>query len=529
MTFRRKTLVLNYLLLTGILIFIGSCNYNDFNKNRSHESVSNASIANGKELAVKYCQSCHLLPDPSLLDSKSWENGVLPNMGPRLGIFSYHSKYYPSSRNDFNLPRNFYPAKPLLTEQEWQNIIDYYSSVSADSLAEPKRKYPIKAGDALFKIEASRLRQGLPSTCFVQIDSSSPYHQLIISDLITRNIYRYNGHTSLLDSFKNVSPVVDIEKYTDGFIVCNIGEIKPNNAKSGSAARIAVDGKGKMRIDSSMHLGNLVRPVQISPADFNSDNKTDYLVCEYGDLIGALSWMENLGNNKYERHVIRGVPGAIKAYIRDVNKDGLPDIWVLFAQGDESIILFTNKGQGEFLEERVLRFPSVYGSSYFELADFNKDGYPDIVHTCGDNADYSAVLKPYHGVYIFMNDGKNHFQQQYFYPMNGCFKAMARDFDGDGDLDIAAISFFADYANHPEESFLYFENNGNLKFQPYSIPGTTSGRWLTMDAGDLDGDGKTDLVLGNFSIAPTFIKSAADWKSGPPFIVLKNIMKSSRK
>ena len=525
MTFRPQTFILNYLLLPGTLIFIFSCN--NFKKNRSHESVSSSSIANGKQLAATYCQSCHMLPDPSLLDSKSWENGVLPNMGPRLGIFKYGTKYYPSGKNDFNIRRDFYPAKPLMSEQEWQSIIDYYSSVSPDSLPGPKGKYPIKVGEALFKIETPQFRQGLPTTCFVQIDSSLAFRQLVISDLITRNIYRYNGHLSLVDSFKNISPVVvvDIEKDTHGFIACNMGEMKPNNAKYGSAVFIAANTQGKMKTDSSMNFGNLARPVQISPADFNVDNKTDYLVCEYGDLIGALSWMENLGNNKYERHVIREVPGAIKAYIRDVNKDGLPDIWVLFAQGDESIILFTNKGQGKFAEERVLRFPAVYGSSYFEMADFNKDGYPDIVYTCGDNADYSAVLKPYHGIYIFMNDGKNHFQQQSFYPMNGCFKAMARDFDGDGDLDIAAISFFADYAKHPEESFIYLENKDNFKFQPYSIPGSNKGRWLTMDAGDIDGDGKIDLVLGNFSIAPAFIKSAEDWKNGPPFIVLKNSIK----
>jgi hypothetical protein len=46
-----------------------------------------------------------------------------------------------------------------------------------------------------------------------------------------------------------------------------------------------------------------------------------------------------------------------------------------------------------------------------------------------------------------------------------------------------------------------------------------------MDAADVDGDGKTDLVLGNFSIAPASIKAAANWKEGPPFIILKNIMK----
>jgi len=48
---------------------------------------------------------------------------------------------------------------------------------------------------------------------------------------------------------------------------------------------------------------------------------------------------------------------------------------------------------------------------------------------------------------------------------------------------------------------------------------------LTMDAGDIDGDGKTDLIIGNFSIAPASLKSSVNWKEGPPFIILKNIIK----
>jgi hypothetical protein len=63
-----------------------------------------------------------------------------------------------------------------------------------------------------------------------------------------------------------------------------------------------------------------------------------------------------------------------------------------------------------------------------------------------------------------------------------------------------------------------------LNFQPFSIPGTAVGRWLAMDAEDLDGDRKTDIILGNFSIGPSFLHSAANWKEGPSFIVLKNII-----
>ncbi|HKB44909.1 MAG TPA: VCBS repeat-containing protein [Chitinophagaceae bacterium] len=466
-----------------------------------------------------------MLPDPSLLDTKNWENGVLPAMGPRLGIFNYGLKEYPSSRHDMDLDKNFYPSQPVLKLEDWQHIIDYYTSVSPDSLPAQQRKYAVKKEESLFRVEIPLLKKTLPTTCLLKIDTSVFPYQLMVADMMSKNIFRFDNHLLLLDSFKSVSPVVDMEIHPHEIITCNIGIMNPNNGKYGNGRSISIDKNGKMQADSTLKLDKLARPVQLTSADFNRDGKTDYLVCEYGNLTGSLSWMENLGSNKYERHVLRNVPGPIKAYIRDVNHDGLPDIWVLFAQGDEGIFLFTNKGQGIFEQEEVLRFQPIFGSSYFELADFNNDGYPDIVYTCGDNADYSPTLKPYHGVYIFINDGNNHFKQKYFFPMYGCFKAIARDFDGDGDLDIAAISFFADYTNHPEESFIYLENKGWLDFQPYSIPNTSSGRWLTMDAADLDGDGKIDLVLGNFAIAPTSIKAAINWKDGPAFIVLKNIIK----
>lgn len=495
------------------------------NKNQSHQSVDDDAINRGKKLATTYCQSCHLLPAPSLLDSKTWESGVLPEMGPRLGIFNYNGKHYPSYRNDMLVDRNFYPSKPVMSLQDWQDIIDYYTALSPDTLAGQQRQYTVQNNANLFKLESPAAGKSLPTTCFVQIDTSGAKHQVIVSDMLSKNVYLFSDQLQLLDSFKNASPAVDLEIQKGIITTCNIGVMNPNNGKYGSSNRFLQDAKGKITLDTSLNLAGLARPVQVTPADFNGDGKMDYLVCEYGNLTGALVWMENTGNNTFERHVLRALPGAIKASIKDVNHDNLPDIYVLFAQGDEGIFLFTNKGHGAFEQKQLLQFPPINGSSYFELADFNKDGAPDILYTCGDNADFSAVLKPYHGIYIFINDGSNHFSQQYFFAMHGCFKAMARDFDGDGDLDIAAISFFADYVNHPQESFIYLENKSNFDFHPYSVAGTEAGRWLTMDAGDIDGDGKTDLVLGNFSIAPVSVKGSTNWKEGPPFLVLKNLMK----
>jgi hypothetical protein len=336
---------------------------------------------------------------------------------------------------------------------------------------------------------------------------------------------QYDARLRRIDTAMIYGGIVDMQCMGDSAVACNIGNINPNNAQLGSADRIHYNKEGNLKMDSMPFLKGLARPVQISEADLNGDGRKDLLVCEFGHQKGALSWMENTGKGDYIRHVLRAQPGAIKAYIQDANGDGLPDVWALFTQGDEGIFLFINKGQGRFEEQRILQFPPIYGSSYFELADMNKDGSPDIVYTCGDNGDYSTVFKPYHGVYIYLNDGHNHFTQRYFYPIDGCYKAMARDFDGDGDLDLAAVAYFADFAHHPEEGFVYLENEGGMQFQPYTLAAARAGRWITMDAGDLDGDGKIDLVLGNFSLGPTLSKSATDWKKGPPFLLLHNLGK----
>lgn len=504
-------------------MFIGLSSCTNVQRNNSHPEISNNDIKKGKALAAIYCQSCHALPDPALLDSKSWQNGVLPAMGPRLGIFSWNYSNYPSSRRDMNLDRNFYPKKPLLTEQEWKNLMDYYVGTSPDTLSVNDSSENLIKDDLInFSVLKSAFTSPQPATSFLKFPNAIPDYSLIIGDAIKRSVYVLDNKLNVIDSLKTTGPILDLETEESGWIGCDPGILNPHNGSFGSGRSIFINNDGKLEQSEKPLFAGLARPVQISVADLNNDGKQDYLICEFGFQTGALSWMENRGGGNFDRHVIRPVPGAIKAYIDDYNHDGLPDFWVLFAQGDEGIFLFTNKGKGKFDQKRVLGFPPVYGSSYFEFADFNKDGHPDIVYTCGDNADYSPVLKPYHGVSIFLNDGKNNFRQKFFFHLNGCYKAIARDYDNDGDIDIATISFFADFKNHPDEGFVYLENKGNFSFQPYSATATQEGRWLTMEAGDINKDGKTDLVLGNFSIAPAMSKSRYDWKKGPPFLVLLN-------
>jgi len=127
-----------------------------------------------------------------------------------------------------------------------------------------------------------------------------------------------------------------------------------------------------------------------------------------------------------------------------------------------------------------------------------------------------------------LNDGTNHFKEAFFYPMYGAYKAVARDFDGDGDLDIAAIAFFPDFEQAAPENFVYLENRGAMKFKPFHCPESQAGRWIVMDVGDWDGDGDDDLALGSFVRGPTTIPvplaTRERWRSdGCALLLLENL------
>lgn len=473
------------------------------------------SIQKGRSLAAQHCQSCHQLPDPALLDKNHWQK-ALAMMGPRLGIFYHREEAYPIYTD---IDQNVYPGKPAMSESDWQHILDYYTAAAPAALPAQQKPVPLKK-QLPFSIQlpSSLFYRSGNTTSFIKIDTGVKPHRLFVNRSTSNTLYVLNHKLQLLDSMQTDGPLVDIDFNGNALVAAKMGRnLFGDNARNGSLMQLQVSRQGRIQPVPTILFDTLARPLQVLQADLNKDQQIDYLICEFGNMYGSLVWMENKGQGKFQRHDIRAVAGATKAFLQDHNKDGLPDIWVQFSQAEEGVFLFTNKGNGAFEQKQVLRFPASYGSSSFELVDFNHDGFPDMVYTCGDRGDGINQLKPYQGVYILMNNGRNEFAIKYFYPINGCMKALARDFDKDGDLDLAAIGFFTDN-RQPEEGFTYLENKGNWNFQPYSLPVPTSfTKATTMDVADLDGDNKLDIVLGHGFLGD----KAMDHKK-PLFLVLKN-------
>jgi hypothetical protein len=449
---------------------------------------------------------------PALLDKETWVKHVLPAMAPKLGIGVWQDNEYFVKPGKETVNISF---------DDWKAIVAYYQQLAPDSLTPTKVPQPLQEDLDLFTMEQPVWTdtQHIATTTMVSVN---PYTGDIYSSGETGPaLYHWNTQLKATPAIKLQSPAVNMAWYAaDTALLTCIGNMRAVDVPEGTLWEVHPAAAQQVK---TIGLG-LPRPVQSIAADFNRDGRMDYLVCGFGHDYGGLYVLQQTADEDYQKKPIWEVPGAIHAVVDDFDKDGWPDVMALFAYADEGIWLFLNDHKGGFKQRQLLRFPPVYGSTSFQIVDMNKDGLPDILYTAGDNADYSMVLKPYHGVYLYLNKGDFTFEQAWFYPVNGCTKVIATDFDQDGDLDIAIIAFFADLQHRPEEKFILFEQTRPLTFMPHTIAGLkTVGRWICMDAGDIDQDGDIDIVLGNY--AKGFIIQEhfrPDWNLNMPIVILRN-------
>ncbi|HEY4155384.1 MAG TPA: VCBS repeat-containing protein [Puia sp.] len=506
MYFRKYRIsALLFLSVPGISLFLIRCG-----------DVPKKVVQSGASLSKNYCGSCHQYPSPEILDSETWVKHVLPEMAPRLGIAVFDDNQYVN---------NPYSTTATVSFADWLKIVAYYRSGSPKTLKPAFVETKPVQDWAMFTMHRPKDTLSTAATTMVSFDTIG--HHIYTSDNQSSDLYQWSDHLALQASRKFKSPAVDVQfnkdssSGTEHGAFTFIGSLRANDVDNGNLTDIDLDA---FKTDTGVvQAVRLDRPVQSLAVDFDKDGLTDQLVCGFGHGRGGLYWFKQMPGRKFEKKVIWEVPGAIHAVAGDFNQDGWQDIICLFAYGDEGIWMFLNDHHGGFTSKNLLRFPPVYGSSSFQLVDFNHDGKPDILYTAGDNGDYSRVLKPFHGVYIFLNEGDFKYKQAYFYPVNGATKAMAADFNGDGELDIALIAFYCDLKNNPAEGFTYFEQDKPMHFVPHHIPVYHEGRWICMDVKDYNADGRPDIILGNFSLGFLNQKGIKTyWNTHSPYIVLEN-------
>lgn len=478
--------------------------------------------ASDEIIARAACSACHLFPDPALLDRTIWPQHIFPKMRLYMGM----DKVDADSSADAKrlIDSGFFPAAPMIPETSWQRITNWYLAKAPAPTNTPSRNEAIPIGMTNFKVVAPKTRRTPPLTTLVHFDDRE--RVIFASDATTQTLDVYSANGELITGSPVGNILTSLQRSGDDYYAGGIGHFFPNEEPRG---QVLLFKKNERGLERRVLFSDLPRVAHIELADFNKDGKTDFALSMFGFLTGRFSWFENLGGEQFKEHVLYNKPGAVKSIAHDFNKDGHPDLAVLFGQETDGMLLFTNDGKGNFKQSDIFRRAPTYGHAYFELADFNADGDMDLLVVNGDNGDYESPPKPYHGVRIYLNkSGK--FEEAYFFPQHGAFKALARDFDADGDLDIASLSFFPDYEKSPRESFVMLENKGDLKFEPSTFRECIAGRWLTMDAGDFDADGDIDIVLASMirmpTIVPDFLKQLWETKS-PSVLFLINERKDA--
>ncbi len=474
-----------------------------------------------RQLAEQHCGSCHLFPEPALLDKKTWIEGIKPQMAIRMGL----------SLPDFNamdpeeyqkvLAEGGLPAQAMITGSDWNRIWRYYErEAPAKALFQQKPLSLSSEDEEVFqpKILWQSPAQS-PTFSMLNFDQRS---LTLLAGMREGKVFKYIDGVIQDSLFAPSSPSQITFNSKGHLLMLLMGKMDPNDLHRG----LLLEAKRTPQRWEVVKpwITQLNRPVHFCEADLDEDGNQDWVVCEFGHFLGKLAWYKISKDGTTEEKVLLRRPGARLTQAVDLDRDGKTDLVALMAQGDEQIIWFKNQGKGNFEQKTLLRFPPIYGSSYLDVQDINLDGLPDLIHSAGDNYDYSYSLKKYHGIRIYLNQGKGEFKLQTFIPMPGASKVLAADFNQDQLTDIVAISYFPDYHSKSLAGLVFFKNLGQGRFGAYSLPMGDSANWLLMEKGDLDADGDLDLVLGAGSInntVPKYQKIAWE-KQGIGLLVLEN-------
>jgi FG-GAP-like repeat/Bacterial pre-peptidase C-terminal domain/FG-GAP repeat len=226
-------------------------------------------------------------------------------------------------------------------------------------------------------------------------------------------------------------------------------------------------------------------PQQIALSDLNGDGDLDVVAANYfGGLFGSGSVTVMLGHGDGTFDPPVGYSAGVYNVglaIGDVDGDGKPDI-VTTAVNDSTVHVLRNNGDGTFGPDASYLVAS--DPNGVALGDFNGDGALDIVTTSFNDSSGNLVI-------VLLNHGDGAFDAGVHYFAGYYTYAVAvGDVNADGALDIVATNYY-------DNTVAVLDNNGDGTFASPSFYNTTGYYPVSVALGDVNGDGALDVVVGS--------------------------------